>query len=309
MNRRSEEISEKQFSLPDWHREDYGKVGRGYSERVSPEEMDLFVKTHTSSKRHVSLRRPRLLIGLLFVLLGFLLVTAFIFMKPEEEALQIDSQRVKRSISFIGEGEQHIKAGFRRGNGMEAKLLEWDTPEKEKPMTPGPPEPAMMVHNPGVDEGPPVVGEEGSAQTGIEGGVAGLELKMPELGGGKKGIPRVSRVEESKGRVIPESEPVKEVYTINIGSFRDKGNAERLMKEWGEKGYSLFTEKTIVSQKGIWYRVSVGRFSSREEAQSFARGLEEKGINSYFVRKRRERGIQNEAERSEVSSREVRSKR
>ena len=80
------------------------------------------------------------------------------------------------------------------------------------------------------------------------------------------------------------------------------------MKEWGEKGYSVFTEKTIVSQKGIWFRVSVGRFSSREEAQSFARGLEEKGINSYFVRKRREGGIKNEAERLEGHSREVRSR-
>jgi len=298
----------KQFSLPDWHREDYGKVEKGYSERVSPEEMDLFVKTHTSLKRHVSSRSPRLLLGLVLVLLGVLLVTAFIFMKPEEEALQIDFQQVKRSISSIGEEEQHMTAGLSSSNGVEERLLEWDRPVEEKPMTPGPPEPAMVVHNPGVGERPAVVGQEGSAQTGKEAGGAGFELKRPEVGGGTKGIPKVSRVEEFKGRVIPESEPVKEVYTINIGSFRDKGNAERLMKEWGEKGYSVFTEKTIVSQKGIWFRVSVGRFSSREEAQSFARGLEEKGINSYFVRKRREGGIKNEAERLEGHSREVRSR-
>lgn len=289
MVQRSKEVSEKQFPLPDWLREDYGKVEGEYPEKVSPKEMDLYVKTLTPSKRREPSRRPGFLIGLLFVLLGVLLLIAFIFMKPEEEALQRGPQRIRRSIRSIEEGDQHMAAGFRRSNEVRERLVEWDTLEEEKPMTTGHPEPVMVIHEKGVDERPPVMGEEGSAKTGKEGGVVGYVPKGPEPGGGKKGKLQVSRVKKSEGRVIPEGKPVKEVYTINIGSFRDEKNAERVMREWEEKGYSVVTEKTTVSQKGTWYRVSVGRFSSREEAQSFARGLGEKGIDNYFVRKLGER--------------------
>lgn len=289
-----EEISEKEFPFPDWLREDYGKVEGEYPERVSPKEMDLYVKNLTPSKRREPSRRPGFLIGSSFVLLGVLLLIAFIGMKPEEEALQIGSQRIRRSIRSIDEGDQHVTAGVRGNNGVRERFVEWDTPEEEKPMATGHSEPVTVIHEEGADEGPPIMGEEGSAKTGRDGGVVGYVHKGPEPGGGKEGKPGVSRVKEVESRVIPEENPIKGIYTINIGSFRDKKNAERVMKEWDEKGYNVVTEKTTVPQKGTWYRVSVGRFSSREEAQSFARGLEEKGINKYFVRKRRGRNIQNE---------------
>jgi hypothetical protein len=281
MVQRYEEISEKEFPFPEGLREDYGKVEGEYPEKVSPKEMDLYVKTLTPSKRREPSRRPGFLIGLLFVLLGVLLLIAFIFMKPEEEVLQIGSQRIRRSIRSIEEVDQHKAAGFRRSNEVKERFVEWDTLEVGKPMTTGHSEPVMVIHEKGVDER--------KAKTGKEGGVVGYVPKGPELGGGKKGKLGVSRVEKSERRVIPEGKPVKGVYTINIGSFRDEKNAKRVMKEWEEKGYSVLTERATVSQKGTWYRVSVGRFSSREEAQSFASGLGEKGINNYFVRKLGER--------------------
>jgi len=57
------------------------------------------------------------------------------------------------------------------------------------------------------------------------------------------------------------------------------------VRELEEKGYEAFVEKASISQKGTWYRVAVGRFSSRGEALAFAQGLKEKGINYSFVRK------------------------
>jgi hypothetical protein len=77
-------------------------------------------------------------------------------------------------------------------------------------------------------------------------------------------------------------------YTVNVASFRDKRNTDRLMRELEKKGYEVFIEKANIPQKGVWYRVAVGRFPSRREAQAFARGLKERdGINS-FVRKLKE---------------------
>ncbi|NIP40419.1 MAG: hypothetical protein GTN39_02770, partial [Candidatus Aenigmarchaeota archaeon] len=60
-------------------------------------------------------------------------------------------------------------------------------------------------------------------------------------------------------------------YTVHTASLREKARAERLIKEMEEKGYEAFIEKTDIPQKGIWYRVFVGRFSTREEGQAFAR--------------------------------------
>ncbi len=60
------------------------------------------------------------------------------------------------------------------------------------------------------------------------------------------------------------------------------------MKELEEKGYKPFAEETNIPQKGTWYRVAVGRFSSRGEAVAFTQGLERKGINYSFVRKLKE---------------------
>jgi cell division septation protein DedD len=108
----------------------------------------------------------------------------------------------------------------------------------------------------------------------------GVEIKEEE-----EGKPRVALIEEPKGPAIAKEKLTEEGYTINIASFRDRGSAERLREELEEKGYEAFVEKASVPHKGIWYRVAVGRFSSREEALYFGRGLKEKGINFSFIRK------------------------
>jgi DedD protein len=96
---------------------------------------------------------------------------------------------------------------------------------------------------------------------------------------------KVAMVEEPEGLAIPEGKITTGRYTLNIASFRDKVNAERLMKELEDKGYEAFVEKANIPGKGTWYRVAVGRFSSRGEALAFARGLKEKGVTYSFVRK------------------------
>ncbi|MCK5552133.1 MAG: SPOR domain-containing protein, partial [Deltaproteobacteria bacterium] len=114
-------------------------------------------------------------------------------------------------------------------------------------------------------------------------GIAGrVEAKPREM------KPRFAKVEGPKILAISEQKLPISRYTANVGSFRKRVWAERLIKELDEKGYRAFIEETVIPKKGTLYRVAVGRFPSRREAQSFARGLKERdGINS-FVRKLKE---------------------
>jgi len=142
------------------------------------------------------------------------------------------------------------------------------TERKEKPTTPG------------------AVEEKGREEKGDK--VAEVEEKKPEIKPKEEGKPQIAIVEEPKGRAIPEWKLPPGRYTVNVGSFRKSIRAERLMNELKKKGYKTFVTEATIPQKGTWYRVSLGRFPTRGEAQAFARALKKKeGIDS-FVRELKE---------------------
>ena len=161
--------------------------------------------------------------------------------------------------------------GIVEKEGMEEKPLQSGILEGKKPIVSEPPEPSMVIQDSGLSKKVSILGEK--------------EAPKEEKEGEKT---QVTMVEEPKGLAIPKGKLPTGRYTLNIASFRDKGNADRLVRELEEKGYEAFVEKASIPQKGTWYRVAVGRFSSRGEALAFAQGLKEKGINYSFVRKLKE---------------------
>jgi len=142
----------------------------------------------------------------------------------------------------------------------------------------------IVIQKSGADKEVLILGEKETPREEKEVTGDEREVKKPEIEGSEEEKTQVAMVEEPKGPAIPEVRLPTIGYTVNIASFRDKGNADRLMKELEEKGYEAFIEKADIAQKGTWYRVAVGRFSSREEALTFAQGLKEKGISYSFVR-------------------------
>ena len=106
--------------------------------------------------------------------------------------------------------------------------------------------------------------------------------------GKEEAKPQVAMVGEPKGRALPEGKLPTGRYTVNVGSFRERARAERLMKALKEKGYKAFVAEATLPQRGTWYRVSVGRFPTSGEAQAFARTLKEKERMDYFVRELKE---------------------
>jgi TolA-binding protein len=86
--------------------------------------------------------------------------------------------------------------------------------------------------------------------------------------------------------ILPAGEkpsPAKEYYTVQVGSYGSKVNAEKYAAQLREKGYEVQVAEALV--KGTtYYRVWVGRFNTIEEAKSFSKTLDSLGIKGIVVK-------------------------
>jgi len=231
-------------------------------------------------------RGSLILIGLLCVVFGSLALVFALFMKPEVQRPQFVGERIRLPITSVEKQEGPRNSGIVREGGMEEKPLGGGILEEEKPIGSEPPEPSVIIEGEGIENKEiSILAEKEASEEKSDLPVDEMEGKRPGIGGNEGEKAKVVMVEEPEGLAIPEGKVTPGRYTLNIASFRNKGNADQLIKELGDKGYEAFVEKANIPGKGTWYRVAVGRFSSRGEALAFARGLKEKGVTYSFVRK------------------------
>lgn len=65
-------------------------------------------------------------------------------------------------------------------------------------------------------------------------------------------------------------------YVLMVSSLRNKDNADMLISQLKAKGYAPRMEAVQMAEAGLWYRVLIGRFGSRQEAQQFAAAFNQK---------------------------------
>ena len=63
-------------------------------------------------------------------------------------------------------------------------------------------------------------------------------------------------------------------FTVQVASVREVSRAQDLERRLKQRGYSAFVLKTDMKEKGVWYRVRVGRFETREGARTMAEKIE-----------------------------------
>ncbi len=86
------------------------------------------------------------------------------------------------------------------------------------------------------------------------------------------------KVEKKEKNILPEKEttkmetvsqvPLSDFYTIQLGAFKSKSNAEKFIK-------SKKLENAFIYHDGPFFRVMIGKFKTKKEAYSF---LKEKGL-------------------------------
>ena len=84
----------------------------------------------------------------------------------------------------------------------------------------------------------------------------------------------IAKTKVSKKKpVIPSKIPVESPqitdspgYMVQVSSFRELAGAEVMKNQLMANGYSAFLTEVVIPDKGIWYRVYLGKYANREEA-------------------------------------------
>ena len=91
--------------------------------------------------------------------------------------------------------------------------------------------------------------------------------------------PGTAKVRLELLKVVPNPYPI----SIQVGSFREKGNAVKLQRELSQK-YSPVLVEEYKSHDGKLFRVMVGRFTSEQEARQTRNDLRKLDLNGLMVR-------------------------
>ena len=67
-------------------------------------------------------------------------------------------------------------------------------------------------------------------------------------------------------------------FTIFVGSFKEKKNADAVYQRWKDAGYPA-----MMTTKGAWHRVSLGKYPSKADASKEAKKMKDAFENGYFV--------------------------
>ena len=107
-------------------------------------------------------------------------------------------------------------------------------------------------------------------------------------------------IKEEKVEVEKETPPLEPVeeesddngFLLQIGSFNEKENVEKMLLELRDAGHSAFYRQEEVKGKGEMYRLYIKGFRSKSEAQKTGKVLIETGLISGYILKAPEGKIQ-----------------
>ena len=89
--------------------------------------------------------------------------------------------------------------------------------------------------------------------------------------------------------VTPQSQaktpaPAKEKIFLQAGSFRKNDEAENMKARLALLGVFASVQAIDLAEKGTWYRVRIGPFSSKTDSDQTSASLRENGIETQFVK-------------------------
>lgn len=74
-------------------------------------------------------------------------------------------------------------------------------------------------------------------------------------------------------------------YTIQAASLKSSDEADKLVADLKQKGYPAYWVKGLVRDNELWYRVRVGVYKDRMEAQPVLARLKQDRVDAFFVKR------------------------
>ncbi len=85
-----------------------------------------------------------------------------------------------------------------------------------------------------------------------------------------------SAIDATESSVIRVKTSANAKYSIQVGSYPNMEEANFKIENWRSKGYPAFIMIADIPDRGRWYRVRVGGFASRDDAESYLDRLRSK---------------------------------
>ena len=90
------------------------------------------------------------------------------------------------------------------------------------------------------------------------------------------------RIEFTKKAILAIDE--KQPYTVQISASRSQQQCYRVAAMLRRTGYPAFTASIVLKNQGIWHRIFIGSFATREEAEAIKQNLEKDEIPDSMIR-------------------------
>ena len=90
-------------------------------------------------------------------------------------------------------------------------------------------------------------------------------------------------VSSVKTAAVPSTK--SKAVTIQVASLKELSDANALVKKLKDKGYPAYKTIAVVPDKGIWFRIRVGNYSSREATNSMVGRLKKDGFRPMIVKR------------------------
>ncbi len=213
---------------------------------------------------------PYLLIGLLGVLVFAALL--FVFRRKGEEpappAPPPVSQLAPDPTASIPKDPLEKEEPAVQDPAVKPGEMHFDSKSDPFPSAPPPPEPSAQAPN------DPMPKEDltffKTLKDKKEKNVALQPKKATKPIAQKTKRPPEKSTDPVKVSVPPRTSESPGAYTIQVSSFSEKKGAETLAQKLKRKGYDAYVTAGEIPQKGTRYRVRIGHYSNRAEAQKAA---------------------------------------
>ncbi|MDZ7343921.1 MAG: SPOR domain-containing protein [candidate division KSB1 bacterium] len=99
------------------------------------------------------------------------------------------------------------------------------------------------------------------------------DTTFPEIPGVQE--PDLSSQPQQKKPALPQVvEDVQGKYTVQVSSWRTRRKAEEDAQRYRAQGFNAYIQEAYIPEKdGTWYRVRVGRFTTKADAEQMAAQL------------------------------------
>ncbi len=117
--------------------------------------------------------------------------------------------------------------------------------------------------------------EEKAKPEKAPGKIAKAEAAAPKTDTKSEKVKAESTLEKTEASESAEAADAGKIWRAQVNAFPDERSAKLLVDRLKNKGYNAYVSETQNRGK-TWYRVSVGRFNSREEAEKIVETLRTK---------------------------------